>query len=367
MERTITDPGARKWLVDDEPFQVRHWASKTTHELPDDPSIELVVGRDPSCGIALDDKHVSAQHARLFHRDKHWRLRDMGTKNRLMADGSTVEEVVLEPGLIVEIGGVTWIVESKRLVALRAFLARLIGYGADRLADVDHALRAVRKAATGHAPLVLSGDGNLVAIARSLHQRVLGATRPFIVCDPRRQRAGATVRSAENYQKALPAMQAAIGGSLCVWSKRVPQDFGLVSIAHREPNARFQLIMCSLEGDDIWPEHVAPVVIPALSRRTNDLDAVIDDYAKDARAMFGVGGELHELDREWIARNAGLTHPEIEKGAQRVTALRATGSNVAAAAAILRMSHSSLIRWLGERHALPELGGAGRGPRRSGR
>jgi hypothetical protein len=174
------------------------------------------------------------------------------------------------------------------------------------------------------------------------------------------------VRSAENYQKALPAMQAAIGGSLCVWSKRVPQDFGLVSIAHRQPNARFQLIMCSLEGDDIWPEHVAPIVIPPLSRRGAELDQIIDDYARDARAMFGVRGEMHTLDREWIARHAGDTHPEIEKGAQRVTALRATGGNVAAAAAILRMSHTSLMRWLAERPPLADLGierGAKRGTR----
>lgn len=359
MERTVTDVGAGKWLVDDEPFQVRHWASETTHPLPKDLSQEVVVGRKPSCGISLDDVHVSNEHARLFHRDKHWRLRDLGTKNRLVADGSSVDEVVLEPGIIVEIGGVTWIVESNRFVALRSFLSRLIGFGADRFADVDQALRAVRRAATGQAPLVLSGDGNLVAIARSIHARVMGDERPFIVCDPRRQRTRATVRSAENYQKALPAMHAAIGGSLCLWSKRVPKDFGHVSIAHREPNARFQLIMCSLEGDDIWPEHVAPVVIPPLSRRTKkELDDIVDDYATDARAVLHVGGGLHALDRQWILRHAGLTHPEIEKGAQRVTAFRATNGNVAGAAAMLRMSHSSLIRWLGERPPLPELPGS---------
>src|SRR5690606_38618354 len=137
------------------------------------------------------------------HRDEHWRLRDLGTKNRIVVDGAPCDEVVLEPGFVIEIGGVTWIVESKRLVELRSFLARLIGYGCDRLADLDQAMRSLRRAAMGQDPLVLTGDGDLVAIARVLHRRVIGEARPFVVCDPRRQRTAATVRSAENYKSAL--------------------------------------------------------------------------------------------------------------------------------------------------------------------
>lgn len=357
---TKTDVGANKWIIDDVPFRVRHWASDVVHLLPDDPAVEVVVGRDPACGIQLSDHRVSKRHARLYHRDKHWRMRDLGTKNRLVVDGSPCDEVALEPGRLIEIGGVTWIVESRLLVEVRRVLSRLIGYGTDKLADVDLAVRAVRKAAIGQAPLVLGGDGDLVAIARMLHRRVIGEARPFIVCDPRRRRTGATVRSAENYREAVPAMQAAIGGTLCFWSDRVPQDFAVVSRAHREPNARFQLVMCGHKTPYLRPHQVAPIAIVPLAGRTNELERIVHEYAADARAALGVSMPLHPVDRGWIAASSAPTHPELEKSAQRVIAMRATNGNIAAAAAMLGMSHSSLMRWLAERRPLPDLDAADR-------
>jgi hypothetical protein len=91
----------------------------------------------------------------------------------------------LEPGIEVGIGRITLIAESRALVALHGFLARLLGFGADGLPALDRALRAVRRAATRRGPLIVFGGRDLVSIAHGLHRRALGEGQPFVVCDPR--------------------------------------------------------------------------------------------------------------------------------------------------------------------------------------
>lgn len=371
MQRTTTDIGANKWVVTDEPFRVRTWAAGNddTHDFPDDTSKTLTVGRHPACDVILTEARVSKRHAWIYFRDGRWWIRDLGTRNGILVDGvplrrvdgterdpSTVEEVALLPGMLIELGGVTWIVESRKLVELRSFLARLIGYGADRLAEVDRAILAVRHAVMGHGPLVLVGHGDLVGIARSLHRRVLGEARPFVVCDRARSATGATVRSGENYESATLALPAAHGGTLCVPSGRLPEDMALILEAHRAPNPRFQLVLYETGIPDILkPEHVTPLVVRPLAERAGDLNTIIQGYADDARVRYRIATALHEADREWIAKNAAESHPEIEKAAERIVALRGNGGNMSAAAKMIGMSASALGRWFKERKPLPDL------------
>src|SRR6185503_8160289 len=143
-----------------------------------------------------------------------WVLRDLSSKNGLRLDGARRTEIVLEPGAEIGIGGLTLIAESMRSVALRGFLARLLGWRSDRIEVIDHALRSIRMAATRRVALILCGEGDLVPIAGSIHRHSLGHDRPFVVCDPRRRQVGATVRSAENYASGMQALAAAQGGTL---------------------------------------------------------------------------------------------------------------------------------------------------------
>ncbi|MCW5801786.1 MAG: FHA domain-containing protein [Deltaproteobacteria bacterium] len=371
MQPTTTDIGADKWCVTDEPFRVRRWGGtdNDTHTFPDDTGQALTVGRHPANDVILDDERVSKHHARIYFREGHWWIRDLVTKNGIIVDGiplrrsddgerepSFVEEVALVPGMLLELGGVTWLVESRQLVALRSFLARLIGYGTDRLTEVDHAVRSVRRAAMGQDPLVLAGHGDLAEIARSLHRRVLGEAKPFVVCDRARSATAATVRSGENYAKALLALPAAHGGTLCVPSGRLPDDFSLILAAHREPNARFQLVLYDVGVPEvIRPNQVTPLVVPPLLERRRELNTIIQGYADDARARFRIRTPLDEADRGWIAKNASESHPEIEKATERVAAIRDSDGNVSAAATLIGMSSSALGRWFKERKPLPDL------------
>ncbi len=97
--------------------------------------------------------------------------------------------------------------------ALRGFLARLVG---SHERTLERAVRSVRLAAEHQSALVLCGEGDMVQIAWSLHRRMLGANKPFILCDPQRGTRQPSARSPASRRTGVEAFNAAVGGSLCV-------------------------------------------------------------------------------------------------------------------------------------------------------
>jgi hypothetical protein len=199
--------------------------------------------------------------------------------------------------------------------------------------------------------LVLCGPGDLVAVARSIHRRALGDATPFVVCDPRRREGAASVRSAGNAETGMAAMERAIGGSLCVWSRRVPRDFDGVRMALRDPAARVQLIVCA-ESIQPRPGHVEPITVPPLSSRPHEIARIVDEYVDDEVDATAATARLTAADRGWILQHSASSIPEIEKGAVRLLAIRRCRGNMSAAATALGMAPISLTRWIGRR-ALP--------------
>ena len=348
---TKTDPAASEWEIDDLVMRLRGWASDWVSVLPAPPVSSWTMGAAASCAFRLQDPsgQVSRVHAGLIHDRGRWLLRDLGSKNGVRVDGARRAEILLEPGIEIGIGGLTLIAESSRWIALRGFLARLLGWRSDRLEVVDHALRSIRLAATRRAALVLCGDGDLMPTARAIHRRALGDDRPFIVCDPRRRRSEATVRSAENYETGLQAFTAAHGGSLCVRNRRLPRDFERVVGALRDPDARVQLVVCAGASEDCRSYLAHPITVPPLAGREAEIDRIIEEYAEDAVVELGaprVG--FPAVDHAWVREHGSSSLSEIEKATLRLTALRHS-RNLSQAAARLGMAPVSLSRWIGRR------------------
>ncbi|MBX3156798.1 MAG: FHA domain-containing protein [Deltaproteobacteria bacterium] len=357
MQRTKTDIEASEWAVNDAVVRLRIWGTTRSFLLLPD----AIIGSSSECAIQLHDptEHISRKHAVIVQEGDTYVLRDLDSKNGIYVDGARRELTTLTPGLEVRIGGVTVIVESKRLIALRSFLARLLGWHRDRCEAVDLALRAVRIAATRHAPLIVSGEEDLIPIAYGIHQRALGPRKPFVVCDPRRRRYAATARSPMNVEIGMEALQAAEGGSLCVRSRRLPRDFGEVMEALRDPGRRVQLIVCTVDGTEshrLVATMAATVNIPRLSSRPTEIDHVINEYGADAVAALDAQLSFTRLDRDWVRSRAvgtgdeieRATYIEIEKATLRRVALRMRG-NIAQAAEILEMSHVALGEWVRRR------------------
>jgi hypothetical protein len=348
---TKTDAAATEWSIDDIVMRLRLWGTDTIRVLPAPPVSEWTVGSASTCALRLDDPsgRVSRLHASLVRDLSRWVLRDLGSKNGIRLDGARRAAITLEPGAEIGIGGLTLIAESGRSIALRGFLARVLGWRSDRLEVIDHALRSIRMAATHRMALVLCGDGDLVPMARSIHRHALGVDRPFIVCDPRRRAGEATVRSAANCESGMQGLVAATGGSLCVRSQRLPRDFTAVVAALRDPACQVQLVVCTEEPADCEPYLAVPIVVPPLARRADELDRIIAEYAEDAIAELGAARNgFGPVDRAWVRRHSAGTLPDIEKGTLRLVAIRAS-RNISNAAARLGMAPVSLARWIGRR------------------
>lgn len=352
---TRTNYGATEWQINDEVLQLRDWGADLVHRLPNEPQQIATIGTAETCWLRLTDPSgfASRKHAYLERRGPRWTVRDNGSRNGLRIDGARRTESLLEPGVELGIGGMTLLAESPRFIELRRFLARLLGYGIERMATVDHALRSIRLAATRRLPLVLSGDEDLVPVAQAIHRHVLGDGKPFVVCDPRRRRGDANVRSAASVETGREGLQRALGGSLCVTSKRLPADFKQVRSALRDPAARIQLIVCA----DVHSERklnslycIDPIVIPSLETRRHELARIIDECAIEAAAALLTTASLTDSDREWLTRSSASSVNEIEKSIIRLLAVREHSGELAAAARALGMNGASLDAWFQRRH-----------------
>lgn len=347
---TRTDTGAEAWIIDDEVMHLREWGTHRIHLLPRLGG-EVTLGAGDTCALRLVDpsRRTSREHARLSREHARWMIRDLGSRNGTRLDGARCAVFPLAPGTEVGIGRITLIAESRELIALRSFLARLLGWSADRIGVLDRALRAVRIAATRRGPLLVCGRGDLVPIVQGIHLRTLGGERPFVVCDPRRRRFAASVRAAESHREGLHAMEAAAGGTMCVRARRLPHDFPQVSLALRDPASRVQLVMCTDDAADAGTLLADPVLIPPLSRRRAELDRIVEEYARDAVAGLAAGAAgFTRADHDWVIAHSASSLPEIEKGTRRLVAIRQAGS-IAQAAARLGMSHVALSQWIGRR------------------
>ncbi|TMQ15812.1 MAG: hypothetical protein E6J90_14305 [Deltaproteobacteria bacterium] len=301
--------------------------------------------------LARGDLANATDRIEIVYESQSWRVKDWSRLSNLKQDGRPTREVSLMPGTEVTIAGRTFIAESPRSIALRNFCSRLLGWNDDRIAVVDHALRAIRLASAGRAPLMLTGSGDLVPTAHAIHRYSLGDRVPFVVADPRRRNTSATVRSPANCTSGVDALRKAHGGTLCVRARRLPRDFGEILAAFREPEYPTQLMICYQRT--LLP-NAAQIDIPSLDSRRSDLPRLVSEYIEDAaHALHAPDDCLDAQDISWILDHAAfggeLTLSGIEKAALRAVALKITG-DLTGAAKLLGMARVSLERWIKRRN-----------------
>lgn len=227
---------------------------------------------------------------------------------------------------------------------LRGFIERLLGWSNERA--VDLALRSLALALDHRAALVLCGEGDMVPIAWALHRRTLGLDRPFIVCDPRRGTKAASVRSPASRPSGVAAFEAAIGGSLCMRMRRLPDDFPVLVAMVRDAAD----VLCAVCTDQLADPHPplilpAPLAVPPLADRSADLDRIIAEYAGDAIAeLVAPPSSFTADDHAWVRNKAAASLAEIEKATLRLVTLR-TSRSLSHAAAQLGMAAVSLSQW----------------------
>jgi DNA-binding NtrC family response regulator len=80
---------------------------------------EVIMGRSPSCTIALEDAKVSRRHVRLVVEDGEAKVMDLGSRNGTLVNGEKLEgEVVLLPGDRLQVGDSTILFEPSARASL---------------------------------------------------------------------------------------------------------------------------------------------------------------------------------------------------------------------------------------------------------
>jgi hypothetical protein len=229
-------------------IRLRGWGSERVHALPPPTQNAWVIGTSSVCTLRLNDPEVAPEHVLLTHEDGQWWFQALGIANSVRQDGVLRRRFSLTSGTEIGIGMTTLLAESSRAAQLHGLCRRLLGWSADRLSSVDRALRAIRLARTGHNPLLLCGDNDLVPIAHLLHRYTLGSTAPFILCDRHRKHSHASSRSPANIPCGIDALTAANGGTLCIRRSSWPHDINAVMRRLYEPGCHVQLFLCMQYG-----------------------------------------------------------------------------------------------------------------------
>jgi hypothetical protein len=342
--------GHREWF-DDDVIALRQWASDHAYEFPRNQIREWTLGAQASCDLQLLDTQglTSRTHALLARDRDGWTVRDLESTNGLWLDDERRHAFPLTPGIEIGVGSVRLIAESEQLIALRSYVRRLLGWSDAKRQAVDEALRAIRFLATLRAPLGLCGDGDLTVIARELHDRTFAEQRPFIVCDPRRRRTIATTRSAESRSTAIEALDAARGGTMCIWAHHAPDDLTVARAKIAAGEARVRLVICYRSGAPPASTVGTAIDVPSLAIRPEDLDRIIEEYAADSIASLGAARtSFTPYEHEWLKRRQPGTISEIGRSLNRLISIRQHGS-IAAAATHLGLSRVALSNWLRRR------------------
>lgn len=361
VQLTKTDLGGSRWGINDNVIRLREWATMRTFTLPSSAET-AVLGASSACTFCVEDPGVSREHLNLLQVDGRWVGVDRDSKNGTRVDGVRTRMFSLTPGCEIRTGGVTMLAESPHWIELRQFLCRLLGWADSQIETVDLALRSVRQAALGRSPLYISGAGDLAQIAFSLHRRVWGTARPFVMSDPRRIDTDESVRSVANKPLGKDAFAAAQSGTMCVRATRPPPDLDAVLRRLGRPGPRVLLMIIDADAGFRYKADTTinpPISIPPLERRTRELIRVIDEYVDDAAEELSLPrGLFTSEDLAWVLEyttlspsgngHGNLSLPEIEKATQRILALRGS-YNITTAAKRLDMAQVSLARWFGRR------------------
>ena len=144
------------------------------------------IGKAPENDLVLVDQTVSRMHCEIVREARGYLLRDRGSTNGTLLDGSEIREAFLKPGAILTVGKVELKVRtySERIEILpseKESFGRAVG----RSLRMREIFGLLERLAPSDATILLGGETGTGkdVLARSIHGASPRAPRPFIVVD----------------------------------------------------------------------------------------------------------------------------------------------------------------------------------------
>ncbi|WP_437987729.1 sigma 54-interacting transcriptional regulator [Sorangium sp. So ce117] len=145
----------------------------------------IVVGRDPSCGVVVDDPEVSSTHCDLRAEGPGVLVRDLGSKNGTFVSTVRIREAILTAACAIQVGGSVLSFEpldKERVdVGFDESFGPLIGASP----RMRHLFRLLREVASTELSLLITGEtgtGKELA-AQAIHDVSSRRGGPFVVVD----------------------------------------------------------------------------------------------------------------------------------------------------------------------------------------
>ncbi len=285
---------------------MREWGTQRTYALYSDHA-DPTIGTAPDCQIQVHDqtRRVSRQHALIQRVDRAMgraRSEQERALSRWCQAGSCSS---LTPG--VELGPRrrrTLVAESACLIALRSAPGPDApdGAPAPRKRSIQRRARSGSRGTTPDA-LVLCG-ADLVPLAAELHRLTPTAARPFVLCNAAPQYDQSTWNPTRCAATGTACARRSGRAGRCAWTtQHLPSDLRDLMQVLRRPGCQTQLVVRSEREAEAEVFNVAPIVVPPLTSCKDEIDRLIEEYARDAAGPLELGPHrLSPPERTWIKR-----------------------------------------------------------------
>ena len=285
------------------------------------------IGKSPECELVLNDGTVSRNHCEIVREPKGYLLRDLGSTNGTLLDGSEIREAYLKPGAIVTIGTVELRVRpfSERVELLPSDRERF-GSVVGRSVTMREIFGLMERLAPTDATVLITGETGTGkdVLARSIHDESPRAKGPFLVVD-----CGAVVASLIEselfgHEKGAftgaagqrhGAFELADGGTLFLdeigelpldlqpkllralesrtfrrvgGTREIRVDIRVIAATKR--NLRMEVDRGKFREDLFFRLAVVPVELPSLRHRLEDIPLIVETLVSDMASANGPVG-----------------------------------------------------------------------------
>ena len=146
----------------------------------------FTIGKDPGCDLVLQDRTVSRRHLEIEKQGGTYFVRDLGSTNGTMIDGTRIKEAFLSHGAVISVGNVE-IVFQPYYESLKSEQDQCDTFGS--LIAANSSMKSImglmRVASNSGTTILLQGETGVgkSALARAMHDEGSRKEAPFVVFD----------------------------------------------------------------------------------------------------------------------------------------------------------------------------------------